>query len=591
MNIAATPGTEPHVARAFGVEAERRLATLGIVNFDLVVTDWTKCAEALAEVVGLKMGGKRVVGGIILPEPRVVVARLLGSAVVAQVQEDDRRRALFDEIAEGTIKDANGVLFSQMRMYSEPVIHTLVALIRLVDGLLVGSWTEYERVSQLLSYRHANPMIVAGFDRDVPTVLRKPEPGVVVWGPKKTANELALFSYALADLHVPYSVICRDASDAILPGRYLNASEAATVLTKATVVVDTETTSPATTIALSALGVSLAAESTTGAHEHVGDIHQYSGHDRKSILEAVRVALGAPTARPRRAASIDWQELSPRPLLEEPLVTIVLVTRDRRAYFEQALKSLLNQTHRNLEVLIWNGGASVDDLIQDSRVSDGLAGLPHAELRAKGYWQIVAGRASGKYLGILYDDDLLFPDHIGTLVAALERSGAGAAWADLLVRYLQPVGDAETSVVGYGLWNNFHQPFDKVSLLGQCTLGNMVPCLMRRQLFIDLGAFDSSFRLFGDWDLCIRLAHAAEFVYVDRVTSQYSRFLDSTNLGTQHWSGALDDTRRIFEKHPSTDRFTVAVKRNAVLQAHSTSSRPPNLPPISFVSATIQLDR
>jgi hypothetical protein len=250
----------------------------------------------------------------------------------------------------------------------------------------------------------------------------------------------------------------------------------------------------------------------------------------------------------------------------------------------------LNQKYRNLEVLVHNRGESVDDIVNNVHVPIRSLRMIHKALFEEG-WKAIAEHADGKYFGILYDDDMLFPNHISSLTAALERSGAGAAWADSLVRYLQPINDVQLRVVGYGLWNNFHQPFDRVSLLGQCTLGNMITCLMRRDLFIEVGTFDPTFKLFDDWDLCIRLAKADEFVYVDRVTSQYSRFLDATNRGTQQWSGALDDTRRIFEKHPSDDRFTIAAKRNAVLQAHSTAIRPPNLPPIHFESATIDLDR
>lgn len=579
---------------SFGSVAERRLSTFqpsDLPEAPLLVVDPSGAAEALAAAVHHKMAGERCAVAVVLPLPRLVVARLAAASLVAQVVEDDHRRALFDQIAAGTVKDSNGTPISEHPLYVEALIHTLIALVRLADELIVGSWAEYERISQLLSYRHPLPRVRPGRDPSVPQTTRVSRDQVIVWGPTRSARELSIFVYALADLHVPWTVVCRDASDAVLPARYVEAPEGPQVLARASVVVDTEPDNPATALALAGLGVPLAVELASGAQEHLAGTCSFDGADRRSILEAVRVALGS--AEARVMPSTRGEPPDPGPRIESvrggPLVSIAIPTRpDRLGLLRHTLPTAFAQSYENLDVIVFDqsGPPGRDETLPED---------PRGRIYSQGYVRVtnfldVAKAAKGEYFSILYDDDLLFPDHVATAVDALERSGAGVAWTDLLVRYLQRTSDTGFHIVGYGLWNNGHQPFDRVSLLAQCTLGNLVPCMMRRELFVELGGIDDSFKLFGDWDLCIRLTQKSEFVYVPRITCQYSRFLDMSNRGTQDWPGAFADTQLIFDRHPSTDRFTVGEGRSRVLQAHSSSTRPVNLPPLAFTSGSMTLE-
>lgn len=581
--------------RAFGPDAERRLAAFDPADLpeaDLIVVDSGSCAEALTAAVELKMAGRRCAVALALPAPRLIRARLAAASVVAQVAEDDHRRALFDDIAAGTIADAKGTPIRELPVYPRRVVHTLIALVRLADELVVGSWSEYERIANLLAYRHPDPRMCPGRDLMVPEVPRTGGNDVVVWGPTRSARELTIFTYALADLHVSLTVVCRDWTDALLPARHVGIAEAPAALSRASVVVDTDMEGGATALSFAhAGGRRLAAEQTSGASEHLANVALYDGADRRSILEAVRVALGAPETLPLsvRLAPRD----DPGPQIENvrggPLVSIVIPTRpDRRGLLRHTLPTALSQSYENVEVIVF-------DLSGPPGRNETLAEDPRARVYSQGYTGItnfldVAKAAKGKYFNILYDDDLLFPDHVVTAVGALERSGAGVAWTDLLVRYLERLSETELRVMGYGLWNGEHEPFDRFSLLGQCTLGNLVPCMMRRDVFIELGGIDEGFKLFGDWDLCIRLTQKAEFVYVPRVTCQYTRFLDTSNKGTQDWPGAFDDTCRVFGRHPCSDRFTVAERRKKVLEAHTGSVRPAEFPPLQFKSATVILE-
>lgn len=575
---------------AFGTEAERRLATLDLPatpGARLIVADSTRPAEALTAAVDLKMRGERCVLALCLPEPRLVRARLAAAAVVAQVAEDDHRRALFDQIAAGTLRDASGKLLSEIPVYPDAVIRTLIALIRLADELIVGSWTEYERISRLLSYRHPEPLVVPGYGATLFTVESEPRNEVVVWGPYSSARELTIFAYALADLHAPWTIVCRDFTDALLPATYVSELDGRTALARASVVMDVETHNPGPALALAKRGVRLVVEASSGVHEHVRNTIVFEGADRRSIIESARVALGSSVANCATHNVAAIAPLRVKSFEPEPLVTIVIPTRPaRRALFDAALASVLVQSHKNLDVVVFE--LQSDEVFRAPLSSDPRVRLERQRDR-RGINDVAAGACS-KYFGILYDDDLLFPRHIESLVAALETSGAGVAWADLLVRYLERCGDSEWLVGGYGLWNGIHQPFDRVSILGQCTLGNMVPCLMNRAAFLRTGGFDYEFSMFADWDLCIRLMQAGEFVYVPRITCQYSRFLDNSNKGTQDWHMAGDDTLKIFQKHPSSDRFTVAERRNAVLQYHMTASRPPDVPPLPHASANAGLE-
>jgi len=111
-------------------------------------------------------------------------------------------------------------------------------------------------------------------------------------------------------------------------------------------------------------------------------------------------------------------------MLKEPLVSVVMPAYKYK-YIDQALDSLFAQTYSNIEVIICDD--STDDKIHklvSERYQDGPFKVLYSknEKRLWGFGSVekAVALASGTYIKILHDDDLLLPTCIRELVIALE---------------------------------------------------------------------------------------------------------------------------------------------------------------------------
>src|SRR5687767_9571386 len=119
-----------------------------------------------------------------------------------------------------------------------------------------------------------------------------------------------------------------------------------------------------------------------------------------------------------------------------PLVSVIVATYNSRATLACALDSVRQQDFQDFEVWVvgdacTDGSHEVVEALGDPRfhwinreTNSGTQSAPNADgLR----------RASGRYVAYLGHDDLWFPWHLSTLIAAIERdsveSGKGAALA------------------------------------------------------------------------------------------------------------------------------------------------------------------
>ena len=130
---------------------------------------------------------------------------------------------------------------------------------------------------------------------------------------------------------------------------------------------------------------------------------------------------------------------------ENPLVTIIVRTKDRPGLLKTALKSIAFQHYRPVEVILINDcGCALDINTVRTILNNCSLNYIHFE-KSKG--RAAAGNAGilnaqGQYIGFLDDDDEYCPDHLITLVTCLEESDYRVAYADseLVVKEI----DAET---------------------------------------------------------------------------------------------------------------------------------------------------
>lgn len=200
---------------------------------------------------------------------------------------------------------------------------------------------------------------------------------------------------------------------------------------------------------------------------------------------------------------------------EEPSVAVVIRTRNRPQFLEQALGSVAAQTRKPDEVVVVNdGGLDPSPVLGRFQPQLPLKLVTLSASRGRTVAaQIGLESATAVVICFLDDDDQWLPVHLETLLAAL-ANGVRVAYAD--VEVLKTDGSGE-KVVARGVLGG---EFNPVRLLFE----NYIPIMavvFPKELALSVGGFDTSLEYFEDWDLWLRLAQHEAFLHVPRVTARY----------------------------------------------------------------------
>jgi LmbE family N-acetylglucosaminyl deacetylase/uncharacterized coiled-coil protein SlyX len=232
------------------------------------------------------------------------------------------------------------------------------------------------------------------------------------------------------------------------------------------------------------------------------------------------------------------KQLAQHPVEDDPLVSVIVRTLGRET-LPEALDSIAAQTHRRIEVVLVDvGGEGVASDWQ------GRQGLSVRRCPAAGQSRPEAGNtglraATGEFVAFLDDDDWFHPQHVASLITALQQKPeAGLAYEGVEVIEWLPGAAPRRALV-------YDMPFDPVALLCQ----NYIPInafLVRRDLFVVNGCtFDVSLAVYEDWDLLIQLSRHTDFIHLPSLGAVY-RWPPGSPISDREQIGAAQ--ARIFDK-------------------------------------------
>jgi len=231
------------------------------------------------------------------------------------------------------------------------------------------------------------------------------------------------------------------------------------------------------------------------------------------------------------------------------LVTIVVRTKDRPKLLLRALISIAAQTYRPLEVVMVNDGGCDLDISLFRNILKGVslvyvpisknigrAGAANAGLR----------QASGEFIGFLDDDDEFYPEHVLTLVAAIDRTGYKFAYSDV-----EMIMTESHAVAGNGHAEErtiFSRDFSYPDLL-ICNYVPFISFLARREVIELAGLLDEEFDFYEDWDFLIRIAEKAPFYHEPLITATYHQWDRSLQINQRDDQYSREMHIKVLEKH------------------------------------------
>jgi GT2 family glycosyltransferase len=204
-----------------------------------------------------------------------------------------------------------------------------------------------------------------------------------------------------------------------------------------------------------------------------------------------------------------------RAILGQPVISIIIPSRDNRQLLERCIRSLEDRTaYRRFEILVVDNGS------KDPRTVEYLRDLPHRVLSYEGQFDfarmnnLAVTGARGDHLLFLNDDTEVFAS--GWLEAMLEHSQrpeVGAVGARLLF----PDGTIQHAGVivgiqgraGHAFWGfpGSHPGYYDSARVVRNFSAVTAACLMtRKAVFEEVNGFDEAFNVsYNDVDLCLRL--------------------------------------------------------------------------------------
>jgi GT2 family glycosyltransferase len=211
---------------------------------------------------------------------------------------------------------------------------------------------------------------------------------------------------------------------------------------------------------------------------------------------------------------------------KKPLVSILTRTyKGRESLLRQCIASVMNQTYANIEhIIVEDGGDTMISLISRVKEKYPTNRVTYKSLPKKG--RCYAGNqsmdiAEGEYFLILDDDDLLFADHIETLVSELVEDESLDGVYSLAWEVETSFGpDGKYYEHNHKTESIFFQEFDQDLLMRH----NYIPIqsmLFKRELYEKYGGFDLEMEVLEDWNLWSRYALNANFMFIGKTTSLY----------------------------------------------------------------------
>ncbi len=229
-----------------------------------------------------------------------------------------------------------------------------------------------------------------------------------------------------------------------------------------------------------------------------------------------------------------------------PKVSVIVATRNRADYLKKMLDRLFADGYPNLETIVIDG-ASDDGTVAllksyGKNISCWVSEADRGEFDAdnKGL-----GRATGEFVKIMTDDDVLRPGSLHAAVGFFESHpdvdivfGQAAVWR---------CAKGETKL-------QFVTRLKDASLLaGPCWVGRRIgaplsqAALIRRTVFERIGGFSTDY-VAGDWEFWMRAARrGVRMALIDDIVLDYYYHADSTSC-RRPWRMKYD-TLRIYWKH------------------------------------------
>jgi glycosyltransferase involved in cell wall biosynthesis len=279
-----------------------------------------------------------------------------------------------------------------------------------------------------------------------------------------------------------------------------------------------------------------------------------------------------------------------------PSISVIIPTHNRPDTLTEALRSVALQTIDlgRIEVIVVNDGGP-DVTKQVEAAAGNLAVGVHTLSPARGpavARNVGIDRAQGEHIAFLDDDDVYLPDHLRTLLEALEEDDIEAAYANCVISTVR----VDPALPLRGGQRLLDLPFSS-DLLSVCP-HIAIHSPLFRTFRARRARFDTALAGLSDWDLQLQLVHdhGYRLRYVDEATVVYHRVPSQRSITGQIAQDPVTQARfvrhvwRMWKKWPARNEKVARYRRHLMEGVLLGVSRAPEGPlPLSFYDRCVRL--
>ncbi|MBF8788700.1 MULTISPECIES: glycosyltransferase family 2 protein [Pseudomonas] len=252
---------------------------------------------------------------------------------------------------------------------------------------------------------------------------------------------------------------------------------------------------------------------------------------------------------------------------ETPLVTVIIASYNHARYIEASINSVVNQTYKNIELLVIDDGSKDDSPAVLKRLQE----KHHFNLRfqanqglARTLNEAIA-RAKGDLIVPFGSDDIMLPHRIATQVEYMN----GKPVVGICSANIETI-DQDGKVMGAREQRNRNLPFRRLDfddLFLDRKPGPMAATLMlRREALNKVGGFNQDIRL---EDVYIELSIARAGYFIDVLGEVLAQYRDHPTNTFKNGRFMVDNVLRtfaVFSDHPQYEQVCMKFRNSMLLK-------------------------
>lgn len=236
----------------------------------------------------------------------------------------------------------------------------------------------------------------------------------------------------------------------------------------------------------------------------------------------------------------------------QPLVSVIVASYNHAAYVEACIRSVLEQTYPNIELLVIDDGSSDDSACRIRKLQEqyGFSFVARENRGLANTLNEMIARSKGSLIAPFGSDDVMLPGRIALQVAYMrDKPEVG-----ICAGGIQTIDAGDKPVVGRDRKKVFRR-LDFESLFTSTLDGAPAPTLLfRREALEAVGGFDPAIRL-EDLLVELKVARAGYFIDVlPDILAKYRVHGTNTYKNRRMMIDAVLDTYAHFAEHPAYDR-------------------------------------